>query len=258
MYLRTDQGLGQATAPTAPAAQPGTVPAAFPRVTSISFVNTGTSHADNCCAVCPVTLGVGAGGTASNGMELQFTISGHRAGIEYDITRTRRNSLWERRAVGGAGVWTRLESDPMGTNDDHRNVDECLRPRHNRIFAIDRPGWPNSALPIAAGATFGGVQRCGPAHARVPCAVTHADATDVVMRFSFAEWVIARSLAEGIPWTPLELPPLRDGTPRKFVFWHSITWLTRNGAHQWVLDIPHCEIARGPLAASVINSAPTP
>jgi hypothetical protein len=184
-------------------------------------------------------------------MELAFTISGHHPGIEYDITRTRRNSLLERRIVAGVGVWTRLESEPMGTNDDpHPDVDECLRLSHsNRIFAEDRPGWRGTALPVPAGTTFGGL---------TAGVVTHADATDLVMRFSFAEWVIARSRSKGILWTPLELPPFRDGTPRRFVFWHSITWLTRNAAHQWILDMAHSAIARGPLSAAIINSAPAP
>jgi hypothetical protein len=192
-----------------------------------------------------MNLGVGVNGTASNGMELRFTISGHRRGIEYDITRTRRNSLWERRA----GVWIRLESAPMGTRDDHHDRDECLRLTSNRIFAIDRPGWVNTALPAPAGTIFGGL---------TAGVGTHADATDVVTRFSFAEWVIARSRAEGISWTPLELPPLRDGLPRRFVFWHSITWLTRNAAGQWVLNAARSEIQRGALSAAVINSAPVP
>jgi hypothetical protein len=51
----------------------------LPCVTNVTFRNTGTSDPDNCCAICPVNLGVGQSGTASNGMEIQFTISGHRS-----------------------------------------------------------------------------------------------------------------------------------------------------------------------------------
>lgn len=240
-------GLGQASAP-------------LPSVANFAFRNAGTVDPENCCVNCttllPATagrlnLGVGLRGhgamplRAANGMELAFTISGHRRGIEYDIVRTRRNSLWERRA----GVWTRLESDPMGTNDDpHPDVDECLRLSHsNRIFAEDRPGWRNTVLPVPPGSTFGGF---------TAGVITHADATDVVLRFSFAEWVIARSRGEGIRWTRLELPPRTDGTPRRFIFWHSITWLVRDGSGQWVLDLPRNRIARGSLSAAIINSPP--
>jgi hypothetical protein len=217
----------------------------LPRVTGCRFSNTGTSGAANCCRVCRVALpggghngtgvnlGVGQSGTASNGMELRFTISGHRRGVEYDITRTRRNSLWERRA----GVWSRLESDPMGTRDDHHDDDECLTPRNNRIFAVDRPGW-STVLPAPDGTLFGGVR-----------STTHADATDVVLRASFAEWVIARSRPEGIGWTRIE-------APRPFVYWHSITWLVRNASSQWVLDAARSRIRLGSLSSRVINSAP--
>jgi hypothetical protein len=207
----------------------------LPCVTRVTFRNTGTSDPDNCCANCPINLGVGiergAGPTASNGMELQFTISGHRRGLEYDLTRTRRSSLWERRA----GVWTRLEFDPMGTRDDHHDDDECLIPRGNRIFAEDRPGW-RTVLPAPDGTVF--PTRRG--------SVTQADATDVVRRHNFAEWAIVRSRTEGIPWTRISLP----------VFWHSILWLTRNAANQWVLDQARSRIARGALTAAVINAAP--
>ena len=42
---------------------------ALPRVTSVRLVNTGSTHPDNCV---PMDLGVGIGGTATNGIELQF------------------------------------------------------------------------------------------------------------------------------------------------------------------------------------------
>jgi hypothetical protein len=233
----------------------GQQPASLPRVVSFSFRNQDgtTSDPANCCPACRVTLpngrqsgtginlGVGQGGTASNGMELMFVLSGHRAGLEYDITRTRRNSLWERRS----GVWACLESRPMGARDDHHDDDECLRPTNNRLFAVDRPGWAGVTLPAPAGTIFRG-----------ETSSAHADATDVVLRASFAEWVIARSRSEGIPWTPLQLPPQRDGSPRRFVFWHTITWLTRNVSGQWVLDRARSRIRRGSLSAATVNSAP--
>ena len=240
----------------------GQVGLPLPTVSAFTFRNTGLVDPENCCATCgdpPATggrtnLGVGLRGNgavslaAANGMELAFTISGHRPGMEYDITRTRRNSIWQR--VGG--VWTRLEpTNPMGTNDDHFATDECLRlGRTNRIFAIDTPGWPLAALPAAAGTIFGGLN---------PAVVSNVAATDLVFRLSFAEWVIARSQAEGIPWTHLRLPPFQNGAARPHVYWHSITWLVRNPAGNpagvWVLG-PRSEIQLGSLSAAVINSPP--
>jgi hypothetical protein len=244
MYVRT----------LTPGSDLGQQPPALPRVVDFSFRSADgtTSSAANCCPGCRVTLpdgtvtgtgvqlGVGAGGTARNGMELTFVLSGHRPGLEYDITRTRRHSLWERRA----GAWACLEAQPMGTRDDHHDDDECLQPRNNRIFAVDQPGW-NVTLPAPAGTVFPGFTSSA-----------HADATDVVVRFSFAEWVIARSRSEGIPWTPLELPPLKDGSRRRFVFWHTIIWLSRDGAGRWVLDRARSRIRRGSLSAATVNSAP--
>ncbi len=237
MYLRNAesppyrlQGIGQGPA--------------LPRVSAFRFrnANGATSDALNCCAVCPVGLGVGQNGTASNGMELRFTIDGHRPGIEYDITRTRRNSIWQRRG----GAWTSVEAHPMGTRDDHRDIDECLSPRGGRfIFAIDMPGWPDLALPAPA-QSLGGLR---------PGVFTAADAQDVVFRLSFAEWVIARSRGEGIGWTPLALPPRPDGTQRRFVFWFCIVWLTRDGAGRLVLDA-RSRIALGSLSARTIGTAP--
>jgi hypothetical protein len=234
-------------------------PASLPRVTRFVFRNQNgtTSAAANCCLICRTTLpdgrqagsgfnlGVGQGGTASNGMEMQLFLSGHRSGLEYDVVRTRRDSMWERRG----GVWTRLEIHPMGTSDDRFAADECLRPRNNRIFVVDRPGWPNIAVPAPNGTTWPGFN-AGVA--------THADATEVFSPFSFAEWVIVRSPSEGLPWTRVELPALRDGTRRRFIFWHSITWLTRDALNQWVVDPARSRIRLGALPDAVLTTAPTP
>jgi hypothetical protein len=220
---------------------------AMPRVTAFRFsaADGTTSDPTNCCTICPVSLGVGRDGTASHGMELRFTLEGHRPGMEYDITRTRRDSLWQRRA----GVWASLGSNPMGTRDDHHDDDECLTPRDGKyIFAVDRPGWPTVALP-AAGVVLGGGTLW-------PGVVVAGDAQDIVARYSFAEWVIARHRGEGIPWTPLELPPMRDGTTRKFVFWRCTVWLIRDAAGALVLDRPRNSIALGSLSSRVISSAP--
>jgi hypothetical protein len=253
MYVRTVPGLGESSN-----AWPGLGQPALPQVASVRFRNTGLVDPQNCCAACtnaPATearmnLGVGLRGNgavnlrAANGMELTFTISGHRPGIEYDIQRTRRNALWERRA----GAWTRLGARPMGTWDDHHARDECLRLRNNRIFVIDRPGWNAIAVPAPAATIF----RSNLFGAQV---ATHADATEIVSRFSFAEWVNARSLAEGIPWTRLAW----TGQPQPGRLWHSIVWLVRDPPDditgQWVLG-PRSEIRLGPLSWNVISTAP--
>jgi hypothetical protein len=234
----------------------------LPHVSAFVFRNANGARSDpnNCCVLCRrillngtqngtgIILGVGSGGTATNGMELQLTISGHRRGIEYDILRAVRDSLWERRA----GVWTRLARLPMGTWDDTHPRDECLIPRGNRIFVIDTPGW-DAVPPLPHGTTF---PYTDPRTGAV--IQTHADATEVVWRLSFAEWVNARSIPEGIPWTRLTLPPLSTGTARPHIYWHSITWLTRNGANQWVLANARSRIALGALTAPVIDTAPVP
>ncbi len=237
---------------------PGLGQNSLPRVTAFKFRNTGVVDPENCCGACtrlPATggrlnLGVGLRGTgavplrAANGMELSFTIAGHRPGLEYDIVRTLRYSFWER--VGGA--WRRLESDPMGTHDDATDHDECLRPSNsNRIFVEDRPGWPGISLPAAAAQRFPGIKNGVSADAA---------ATELVCRLSFAEWVIARSRIEGIPWTRLALPPRPDGKPRRFIFWHSIMWLIRNALDQWVLDLARSRIQLGSLSGAVIRSHP--
>lgn len=252
MYVRTLPELGDSSN-----AWPGLGQPALPQITAFAFRNTGTVHAQNHCAICadpPATggrrnLGVGLRGNgavnlrAANGMELSFTISGHRPGIEYDILRTRRNSLW----VRSAGAWTRIDAAPMGTWDDNFRVDEWLTPRNGRIFAIDMPGWPGIPMPAPDGTDFLG----DPA--------LNDTATDIVLRASFAEWVNARSKADGIGWTRLPLPPFQEGSARPHIYWHTITWLIRNPlgdpTGNWVVG-PLSRIRLGPLSAAVIRSVP--
>lgn len=229
----------------------------LPRVTAADFRNTGTVDAENCCAACtrlPATggrtnLGVGLRGNglvslrAANGMEWAFTISGHRRGIDYDILRRSRHSLWER--VGG--VWRNLEN--VVRDDDTNEDDECLRlSRSNRIYVMDRPGWPNEVVPS---------QHRMPGFTHTPANPVQSaiSATEVVLRTSFAEWVQARSKAEGISWTPLELPSFRNGTRRTHYTWHSIIWLIRNNANRWVVA-PRSAIRQGPIARNVMGAAP--
>jgi len=249
MYLQTSRFLSELAEPDK-----------LPHVTAFAFRRGNGTRSDptNCCALCRralpgggqdgsgILLGVGQGGTASNGMEIRFTLAGHRKGIEYDVLRTVRDSLWERRA----GVWTRLARLPMGTGDDRRHLDECLRPVGNRIWVIDTPGWVGFTPPLPDGTTF---PYDDPRTGNV--INSHADATDVVWRLSFAEWVNARSKSEGIGWTKIELPPFKNGKARPHIYWHSTSWMARNGANQWVID-PRSGIALGALSARVIDTAP--
>lgn len=242
---------------------PGLGATPLSHVTAFRFRNTGTADPENCCVACTrlpatagrVNLGVGLRGPggvplrAANGMEWAFTISGHRRGIEYDILRRARHSLWER--VGG--VWRNLANGVR--DDDTSEVDECQRlSRSKRIFVIDRPGWRDAAVPAAATQRFQDISHT-PAHP----VLSDPAAIELVLRSSFAEWVQARSRAEGIPWTKLELTPLSGGTRRTHYPWHSITWLIRDPAGDpagdWVLG-PHSAIRRGPLSRDVMRAAP--
>jgi len=241
------QGFGEPPAPPAP----------LPKVVDIKFRNEkGTvADPDNCCIDCgnpprfgvgpggvpwpppfgrrKFTLGVGRSGTASNGMEMQFTLAGHRKGIEYEIRRVRRHSIWQRRGR----AWNKLESSLTDTNDDSpHNRDECLTPIRDRIFVIDAPGYPFTTLPRRDGWRWG---------TSTPRVLSDTDATDVVFRASFAEWVEARDPAKGIPWTAI--------SPR--IFWHSTLWLLRDASNNWALG-PCSKISLGPISAASLDSPP--
>ncbi len=250
MYIWLQKGLGQKIGATAglvlsPAIGHKQIAPLLPIVTRVDFRNGddgNTPHADNCCAICPyIRLGIRQNGTASNGMEMIFTLSGHRRGIEYDIVRTVRASLWQRVAE----VWTRLAYRRRGTPDDRTDNDECLIPRRNRIFVVDAPGFRDPEGPLAR-------FRLPAAHIpRIP-----ANARDLVLRHGFAEWVIARNRTEGVPWMRLELPPQKDGTPRAHVYWYSIEWLIRDQAGNWDMAMDRSRIRRGSLSELVINTPP--
>lgn len=211
----------------------GPSPAALPKATLEEFRTGGNTDPDNCCALCPETLGVGRSGTASNGMEMRFRIDGHRAGVGYDILRTRATSFWET-GHAGAADWTMVDSEPMGTNDDHTNDDECLIPNKSKIFVMDRPGF-NLATPIAGGSL-----------ADVKGKASDADAKELVLKFNFAEWVSAKDFAAGGNWQVITSPT--------FTFWHAIVWLTRDASNNWQLDAGRSEIARGSILADMAKA----
>jgi hypothetical protein len=217
----------------------GDVP--LPRVTKMVFRNMDTVHPDNCCQQCDVPvsgkmvrvpLGVGIFGTGMNAMELQFTLSDQPTNVEYDIKRTKSKSTWER----VRGKWKQLEFVPSGTPDDDTNDDECLIPKNKTIFSMDAPGYP-FLLPHSDGLQLklsGGT-------------TTSVDATDIVMRFSFAECVVARDKKAGTPWKRISA----------YFPWHSVMWLTRNAAKEWVLDKKRSSIDQGGLEERLLKSAPS-
>ncbi len=217
----------------------------LPEVTSVQFrngSNGNTPNPNNCCAICvDLRLGVRQNATASNGMEMIFTLSGHRPGLEYDITRTVRASIWQRTA----GVWTRMLRLPMGTPDDQEDRDECLEPLNNRIFVVDAPGVRDPGGPL---------QRLSLPAPTIPGIPNSA--TDLVLRHSFAEWVIVRGKAEGIPWTSLKLPRRSNGTRPRHIYWHSIEWLSRSSNGNWDMDMVRSRIRLGSLSAAIIDSPP--
>ena len=238
----------------------GAVP--LPTVVAASF-RTQVADRENCCSACTreprtdgrTNLGVGLRGRgpmalrAANGMEWAFTISGDRPGIDYDILRRARWSIWQR----VAGVWTNLENGVR--DDDPTELDECYRPsKTNKIYVIDRPGWRETLVPAPSTHRF-------PAFLSTPAApiLSNPAATDLVLRASFAEWVQARSKSEGIPWTPLELPPLPGGSKRKHFSWISITWMVRttvgNPTGAWGVG-PRSAIRQGWIDRNVLEAAP--
>lgn len=208
-----------------PAPSPAQAPCTpRPVATLDEFRNADGSNtsAENCCPICPVPLGVGAGGQARHGMEMRIEIT-NPCPAAYEITRVRETWLWER--VGG--VWRELEHQGPGERDDHHDGDECHTLQRGRfLYVEDRPGW-GRALPAPAvwrpASGFSG-------------AVTDPAATEVVRQHNFAEWVIFRHRGHGIPWTVISRP--------RFFNWHSVLWLEKAGGN-WRLQAGSNEIAQG-------------
>ena len=128
-----------------PAAEPRTI-RRVPSVAAWEFHNkTGdTSAADNCCKLCPVTLGVDSHGwgpaSFTDGMELRAFLN-DETGASYDIKRVRETAAWTRTG----GVWSRGAHEGPGKPDDASNDDECLTPQITvpylpYIYSIDFPG----------------------------------------------------------------------------------------------------------------------
>ncbi len=219
------------TTASAPATSGSATPVAPLKATRIAFKTSGALDPQNCSAIKPAGLGVGAAGSASNGMEMTYRIDGTiPAGTQFDILRTRTDTFWQQ--VGGA--WAQIFHDPAGTNDDHTNDDECLAPTATKhIFVIDQPGLKPGRDPRGVG-VFGG-------------ATVSASATAFAAKFSFAEWVIAKSPGGG--WEVISDPT--------FTFWHSITSVAQIAGGWTLVDTPrgqHNEISLG----SIVTTGATP
>lgn len=240
MYFREIPfaGLAALTVPR-PIAPPGAggvpAPPTIPRVGMEVTKNFETTSPDNCCAACPANLGVGVNNTGQNAMEIERRLNGHSPGFEYAINRTRRLSIWER--LGGA--WRRIDAEPMGTPSNPSSQNLCLKPVGDRIFEVARAGFAIQ-LPAPNGLVIQGPSG----------GVSSPAATDIVLRASFAEWVIARNKSLGVDWTTI--------SPGPFLFWHTVNWLTRDATGQWVLDTARSKIDLGELSARELNSPPGP
>lgn len=183
-----------------------------PIVDSTSFKNRGRTHPDDCAVNKPPQLGVGVREhgrtTLSNAMELRFTLDGHRAGLRYEITRRRSNSIWGRKQ--GSTNWSSFETQSNVLDDRRPALDECLSPKNNRIFSIDRPGWPETTSPVREGtrlSKFSGGS------------IDSSEFHDLVAIYGFTEaaFVQSKRNPRRIPWTKIS----------DSIHWYCIIWLTR-------------------------------
>jgi hypothetical protein len=181
-----------------------------PSVSAWTFTASGSTSANNCCALCPMTLGVGGPSSFTNGMELEAFIADDETGAAYDVKRVKERSTWQR--VGGA--WNNLTHVGPGADDDSHNDDECLTtsvtiPFLPAVYSIDSPGFTTTGFDPAA--------------------------TDAVYKASFVESVRITPAAGGA---------FND---TKTFAWHTISWLTQTGG-TWAMDVARSEIAPGSVA----------
>lgn len=121
-----------------------------PSVFDWSTNNTGSTEGANCCAVCPVNLGVDCDSpNFKNGIELVASIRDHDPAYAYDVKRTKEAKYHRSQnlPLGIRGPWQTVSSmnKPAGTSDDARNTDECLIPQPDgsvhKVYSEDRPGF---------------------------------------------------------------------------------------------------------------------
>jgi hypothetical protein len=205
-----DAGAGPAApgpdagAPAAPGPAPDAGAVAPPSVALGNFKNSGNTDGENNCPLCPKTLGVAAA-SGTNAMEIRGDITGHVAGAQYDIKRTKERATWKK--VGAA--WTQLSHLGPGADDDSHDSDEDLTPENNHIFVIDTPGFEGLGNPTG-----------------------DAAATEGVYKASFVETCNVKVGAGAWAQSSNSLE------------WHSISWLEKSGA-TWRRKAGSSEIGTG-------------
>jgi len=202
-------GGGRPPAPVTPAPPPpppAAAPApAFPTATFARFVTAGPIR---CCRIagptgCPAHLGPSVAGDPrnQNGVNVVFTIAGHRPAVEYGFVQTISSVSCDRASAAAGGAWTEVDRDAPGTDDSPEPGATCTRPdAANEITMTDGPGF-QTAL---GGATRPGVD-------------------EMSMRLNATDWVIAREL------------PGRWRRISDLFAWHSINRIRRNAAGNWEL-----------------------
>ncbi|HEY5751984.1 MAG TPA: OmpA family protein [Chthoniobacterales bacterium] len=117
--------------------------------------NSGSTDPTNCCAICPVNLGVDCDPpNFRNGIEFAISIRDHDPSYSYDIKRTLEAKYHRTRdlPLGTSGPWETVSSwnKPAGTPDDGHDSDECLIPQASgsvhKVFSEDRPGFQPASL----------------------------------------------------------------------------------------------------------------
>ena len=193
----------------------GTTPTT-PSVTAWSVRNSGATQRDNCCAVCPVDLGVDIQSpNYKNGIELKATLRNHSSGFSYDIKRTKEANYWRRN--GASDPWGSIASwnKPAGSDDDSHDSDECLAPvadgSNHKIYAEDRPGFRPANLSNSY--------------------------TDYVQMINFIEFV--RVIGSGGTST--------DDTLVQN--WHTKMWVNKDASDHWSVNTAGSEIGSGHLAS---------
>ncbi len=195
---RDDLGGGASPAPSSPAPAPSgptpapaapTPSASLPTVTLGNFRNSGDTHSENNCGLCPLPLGILAT-SGKNRMELRGVVSGHRAGVQYDFKRTKERATWKK----VSDTWTQLSHVGPGADDDSHDQDEDLTPENNHIYVEDGPGFRSLSNPVG-----------------------DAGATEAVYKASFVEFVKARNGSGS--WSKVSSD----------FNWHSISWLEKSG-----------------------------
>ena len=163
----------------------------LPTVVLGHFRNSGSTSAENNCALCPQTLGVRTTG-GQNFMELRGDISSHTSSAQYDFKRSKERATWKK----VSGAWTQITHVGPGASDDAHDTDEDLTQQNNHIYVIDGPGFPGLSNPIS-----------------------DASATEAVYKASFVEWVNVK-VGTG-SWSK---------SSNDFD-WHSTTWLEKVGGN---------------------------